>query len=362
MESLESFFTDLLSIEAPFSIKKVEKSLNENGQVENIVFEIEVDQAYRPNKNSIAHDHYERTWQHLNLFEYPCFIKCNVPVFKNKLTSKTKALEVPWARPNSGFTLLFEKHLLIHLKLTNCFTATASYFKIYPQRVRNVYDHYTLEDYQKREVEVAEQTGLDETSTKKGHNYISVFVNMETGKVIDIQDGKSSQAIQLFAKALKESGQKIEEIKDFSIDMSPAFISGLKKYFPNANITFDRFHVVKLINKYFENLLKKKSVNKELVEYHLNELNFIWQFNTTIEAAAFLTYWIDRTEHLFNMKTLVRSLNKHFEGIIQFADSKLTNGLLEGMNSKIQFIKRAARGYRNIENFKRMILFAFNSL
>ncbi|NRA48365.1 MAG: transposase, partial [Phaeodactylibacter sp.] len=80
------------------------------------------------------------------------------------------------------------------------------------------------------------------------------------------------------------------------------------------------------------------------------------------KAAAFLSYWADRTQDLFNMDRLCKSIYKHFQGIINFVESKVTNGLLERMNSKIQFIKRAARGYRYTDNFKRMILFAFGAL
>lgn len=362
MESLDVFFADLLSIHPPFSIKSVEKKLDESGQIQSISFEIEVDPAHRPNKNWIAHDHYQRKWQHLNLFEYPCFLNCNVPVYKDKYTGQTKALKVPWSRPNSGFTLLFEQHVLQHLRLTNCRAKTAKYFGVLPQRIKNIYDHYTLADYQKREVEAFQKMGCDETSTKKGHDYITIFANMETGQIVDIQDGKSSQAVLAFLKAIQESGQDPSIVKDFSIDMSPAFIAGVKKYFPNAQITFDRFHVVKLVNKYFDRLLKRKSVNKELVNYYLKEFDKIWQFSDKLEATAFLVYWIDAIKHHFNLKSLARSIDKHLNGIIQFTDSKLTNGLLEGINSKVQFIKRAARGYSNKENFKRMILFSFDQL
>ena len=144
--------------------------------------------------------------------------------------------------------------------------------------------------------------------------------------------------------------------------MSPAFISGVQEHFSNARMTFDRFHVVQLINKYFKPLWKSKSIDKQLLEYHLKELDQLWIQPNCQKAAAFLCYWMDRTKDLFKMDRLCKSIFKHFNGIINFVESNLTNGLLEGMNSKIQFIKRAARGYRYTENFKRMILFAFGAL
>jgi len=161
---------------------------------------------------------------------------------------------------------------------------------------------------------------------------------------------------------LRILGQPIENIKDFSLDMSPAFISGVKNYFSNARMTYDRFHVVQLINRYFKPLWKSKKIDKQLLEYHIQELDHLWIQLNCKQAAVFLMYWVDRTKDLFKMDRLCKSIYKHFKGIINFVESKVTNGLLEGMNSKIQFIKRAARGYRYTENFKRMILFAFGAL
>ncbi len=151
-------------------------------------------------------------------------------------------------------------------------------------------------------------------------------------------------------------------VKEFSLDMSPAFISGGTKHFPTARQTFDRFHVVRLINRYFKSLWRSKKIDKELLEFHIKELDQLWVQPNCTAAAAFLCYWGDRTKMLFKMSKLCRSIERHFDGIINFVESHVTNGRLEGMNNKIQFIKRAARGYRNKENFKHMILFSFGAL
>ena len=118
---------------------------------------------------------------------------------------------------------------------------TAKFFKIYPQRVRTIYDNYTLNRYEQLEAELASKIGLDETSTKNG-------------QILDIQDGRSSEVVANYAKELRVLGKPIESIKEFSIDMSPAFISGVKTHFSNARMTFDRFHVIQLINRYLKPL------------------------------------------------------------------------------------------------------------
>lgn len=361
MDQLHALFVESLGLEYPFSLDEVDKQ-TEEGKTSSITFTIKVDPAYRPSKFHSIHSYYEKCWQHLSMFQYPCYIKARLPVFKDSRSQKTAVIEVPWARKRSGFTLLFEQEVLDLLRLTNCQKTTAQFFDIYPQRVRTIYDNYTLDRYQQREAELAQKVGVDETSTKKGHSYISLFVNLKNGQVLDIQNGRSSQAIADYAKELKQLGKAINQVKEFSLDMSPAFISGIQKHFGEARMTFDRFHVVQLINRYFKPLWKSQNSDKQLLDYHLKELDQLWIQPNCQQAAAFLCYWADRTKELFNMNRLCKSIFKHFQGIINFVESKLTNGLLEGMNSKIQFIKRAARGYRYTENFKRMILFAFGAL
>lgn len=361
MDLLQALFIESLGLEYPFTLGKIDHQ-ELDGKTSSVTFTIEIDKEYRPSKFHTIHSYYEKSWQHLSMFQYPCYIKARLPVFKDSRTQKTAVLEVPWSRKGSGFTLLFEQEVLDLLRLTNCQKTTAKFFKLYPQRVRTIYDAYTLDRYEQREAQTAQKVGVDETSTKKGHTYISLFVNLENGQILDIQDGRSSQAIANYAKELRQLGKPISDTKEFSLDMSPAFISGVQQHFSTARMTFDRFHVVQLINRYFKPLWKSKTVDKQLLEYHLTQLDQLWIQPNCQQAAAFLSYWVDRTKELFKMDRLCKSIYKHFHGIINFVESKLTNGLLEGMNSKIQFIKRAARGYRYTENFKRMILFAFGAL
>jgi len=361
MDALYSLFTELLELESPFCLGLIEKSQTA-GKVSSITFTIEIDKDYRPSKFHNIHSYYEKTWQHLSLFQYPCFIKARLPVFIDKRTQKTEAIKVPWARKGSGFTLLFEDEVLALLRLCNCKKTTASFFNIYPQRVQTIYDNYTKDRYEQRAAQVAKKVGVDETSTKKGHEYITLFVDLENAQILDIQDGRSSDAIKNYAEELRVLGKSTETVKEFSLDMSPAFISGVQKNFSTARMTYDRFHVVQLINRYFKPLWRSKKIDHDLLDYHLKNLDQLWIQPNCKEAAAFLCYWKDRTKELFKMKRFCRSIDRHFNGIINFVESKVTNGLLEGINSKIQFIKRAARGYRYTENFKRMILFAFGAL
>jgi len=361
MDDLYSLFSELLEIEAPFSLGNIDKELLDK-KVQKITFTIEIDATYRPGKHYQIHSYYTKKWRHLSLFQYPCFIQARLPVFMDKRTGKTEVIKVPWARKGSGFTLLFEQEILDLLRLCNCKKTTAQFFDLYPQRVQTVYDAYTKSNYEQREPQVATKVGVDETSTKKGHDYITLFVNLENGQILDIQDGKSSDAVKNYAEELRILGKTPQSVEEFSLDMSPAFISGVKKHFSGARMTYDRFHVVRLVNRYFKPLWKSKKIDKELLDFHLKQFDQLWIQPNCQKAAAFFCYWIDRTKELYKMNRFCKSMLKHFNNIINFVESKVTNGLLEGMNNKIQFIKRAARGYRFKEDFKRMILFAFGAL
>ncbi len=361
MDDLHSLFSELLELESPFSLGQIDKEVVDK-KVKSITFTIEISKEYRPSKHHTLHSYYTKKWRHMSLFQYPCFIQARLPVFMDKRSRKTSVIEVPWARKNSGFTLLFEEEILDLLRLCNCKKTTAEFFNLYPQRVQTVYDAYTKDKYEQREPEVAKKVGVDETSTKRGHDYISLFVNLEDGEILDIQDGRSSEAVKNYAEQLRILGKSPQKVEEFSLDMSPAFTSGVKKYFSTARMTYDRFHVVQLVNRYFKPLWKSKKTDKQLLDFHLKQFDHLWIQSNCQKTAAFFCYWIDRTKELYKMTSFCKSMHKHFDSIINFVESKVTNGLLEGMNNKIQFIKRAARGYRYKENFKRMILFAFGAL
>ena len=181
--------------------------------------------------------------------------------------------------------------------------------------------------------------------------------------------------------------------------MSPAYISGIRNNFPDSSIVFDRFHIVKLLNEAMDKVRKaerrehqalkghkytflKKNKNLsaeqriakyELIEdypilgeaYRLKELfDDFWDFKDPEEATAFLAYWCDLTEEA-KIKPFIKFANTikaHWTGIVNYINANISNGILEGINNKIQLAKRRARGFRNIDNFIAMIYFIAGKL
>jgi transposase len=345
-----------------------------------------------------THDTRERKWRHLNFFEHECYIKCNVPRVRN-LEGKVGFVQVPWARKNSGFTLLFEALSMALIENEMPINKAAGLVREYPQRLWNIFNYWISRAYNADNQSTVTRIGIDETSTKKGHNYITVLADIDQRRVLFATPGKDQNTIVKIKEHLEDKGVKPEQITDACIDMSPSFISGLANNFPQTAITFDKFHVVKLLNEamdkvrkneYKEHLIlkghkytflkstkklspKQKSDREMLIEllpnigkaYQLKMLfSDFWDFKHRDEAASFLSYWCDLVEeaNIAPLNRFAQMIKSHWSGLINYIGAQIANGILEGINSKIQLAKRRARGYKNITNFINMVYFIAGKL
>ena len=345
-----------------------------------------------------VHDTIEREWQHLDFFQHRCILRARVPRIRNS-AGKVEQVKVPWARPLSGFTLLFEAFALCLVESEMPVKRAASVLKVYPQRVWKVFNYWIERAQKKDDQSQVETLGVDETSSKKGHAYVTLAADMQKRRVLFATPGKGAETMTQLAAHLKSKNVKPEQIKKICIDMSPAFISGVQKEFPAADIVFDRFHVNKMLNeamdevrrreraehealkrhKYTflknpENLTDKQKIQKAqlIIDYptlgeavRLKELfNDFWQFQDKELAMGWLAWWCEIVEEsaVQPFKKFVNTIKAHWTGIVNYVEAKISNGVLEGINSKIQLAKRRARGYRNIDNFINMIHFIAGKL
>lgn len=340
-----------------------------------------------------VYDTIERKWQHLNFFEHTCFLHCAVPRIKTS-DGKVTTVAVPWARPGSGFSLLFEAFVMALIEREMPVNGVAEMVDVYPQRVWTIFNHWVNEARESDTPSTITKLGVDETSTKKGHHYVTLGVDLDASRVIHACEGKGKETLDNIQQHLENKGVNQEQIKQISIDLSPAFIAGAAASFPSAEITFDRFHVVKLLNEAMDKVRKTERKEHESLKGHkytflknrenlsdkqekaLTELitlyptlgkayrlkvlfNDLWDMPDKPTAIAFLTQWQNEVESakIPAFMSFANTVKAHFSGIINFIESRITNGLLEGINSKIQLAKRRARGYRNIHNFINMIYF-----
>jgi len=343
-----------------------------------------------------AHDTVERSWQHLNFFQHHCYLHARVPRVKQK-DGKVQIQQVPWARSQSGFTLLFEAYSMLLIENEMPVSKAAQTMAVYPKRIWNVFNYWISKAHTEDKVEDVRQIGFDETSTKKGHNYVTTTVDLDKRRVLHVSEGKDASCIEKGVNYLNEKGIKTQDIENVCIDMSPAFISGCMKHLPEASMIFDRFHVVKEVNKAMDELRKLERKGNELLKgrkytflktkltpkikeekdllmeyypklgegYKLKELfNDFWDIKEKEEAESFLAFWCDLAidSKIQPFIKVANTIKAHWQGIINYTEKRISNGILEGINSKIQLAKKRARGYRNINNFINMIYFTCGKL
>lgn len=352
--------------------------------------------SHFPDATGIAcpvHDTVERKWQHLNFFEHHCYLHCSVPRIKNT-SGSVETVVVPWARPGSGFTLLFEAFAMALIEREMPINRVAELMGVNPNRVWRLFNHWVEKARQADDPSQLTRLGVDETSTKKGHNYVTLGVDMDAARVVHVCEGKGKARLQNIANHLERKGAANNQIKQLSMDLSPAFIAGAAKSFPAAQITFDRFHVVKLLNEAMNKVRaverkehdalkghkytflknrehlsnKQETALAEMLKlyptlgeaYRLKTLfNDLWEMPDKATATAFLTQWCNEV-HVAKIPALMQFSNTvkaHWSGILHFVETRLSDGILEGINSKVQLAKRRARGYRNLGNFINMIYF-----
>jgi transposase len=338
-----------------------------------------------------VYDTVEKTWRHLNFFQYKCYIHMRTPRTKCPKCGE-RLWTPPWARKQSGFTLLFEAFVMTLAK-GMAVSKISELVGEHDTKIWRIVRGHVTRAYARKTFTTAHQLGIDETSSRKGHNYVTVFADMESGNVLFATAGKDKKTVEAFTKELPKHEAKPEQIKDITMDMSPAFISGVAAMFPSASVTFDKFHVIQALNKAQDEVRRTEQSKNPLLKKtryiwlknpenltagqkkQLETLRFenlktakVYQMKLTFQdiyrnildgssADAAIKKWLSWAvrSRLEPIKQFAQMVKDHYAGILQYFDSRLTSGKMEGINSRIQGIKRRARGFRNINNFIAMI-------
>jgi len=396
MENSEQIFSIALGLQEPWSIKEI--IFDKENSILNIYLQFTKGSKFKMEDDIeyTAYDTVERSWQHLNFFQHKCYLHAKVPKVKQS-DGKIKTQVVPWARKGSGFTLLFEAFSMLLIENEMPVNKAAKVLQVYPNRLWNIFNYWISIAHNEDKIENLDKVGFDETSVRKGHNYITTAVDLDEKRILFAVEGKGADCIEKSVKYLEDKKVNIDAIKQVCIDMSPAFISGCVNYLPNASITFDKFHVMKEVNKAMDELRKLERKGNNLLKGHKytflknklspkirEERDFLlemypklgegyrfvqlfkefWNIRDKEEAEGYLAFWCDivTESKIFSFIKVVNTIKSHWSGIINYIESKINNGILESLNSKIQLSKKRARGYRNINNFINMIYFTCGKL
>lgn len=401
MENSKKIFEIALQLESPWFIKDVQfKAVGKtHGQLD-IYLDFTTGAKFHDETGALSpvHDTRTKTWQHLDFFQHTCYLHARVPRIKTSAGS-VRLVEVPWARANSGFTLLFEAFAMTLIECEMPVNSAAKILKVWAPRLWRVFDFWIGQARSTVDLNGLNKIGIDETSTKRGHNYVMLSADLVKRRVVFACPGKDESTIKHLCNYLKTKSIEPKKISHFSIDMSPAFISGIRKHFPDSAIVYDRFHIKKLLNESMDalrklerkehNLLKghkytflkkeeKLTADQKHAKFELMDLfptlgdgvRFVELFDDFFDlhdkeqAAAYLAWWCDQVEDsgIFPFIKFVNTVKAHWSGLVDWYDNKISNGILEGINSKVQLAKRRARGFRNIDNFINMIYFIAGDL
>jgi transposase len=346
-----------------------------------------------------AHDFAEKTWRHLNFFQHHCYLHARVPRTKCP-EHGVKRIEVPWARPGSDFTLLFEQAAMSLVKEMPVL-AVSRQLEISDKRLWRIVHHYVGRMLGELDLTGVTAVGVDETASRRGQRYVTVFLDMQRQQepVIFAVPGHGKAAITAFSAFLADHGGNPDNVVEVVCDMSQAFLSGVAEDLPNAEVTVDWFHIVQTFTKALDEVRKNERREKghpkalrwavlknpdngnltakqitalrELVADRgatgdawviKEKLRWIQKAPTPRAARWRITNYLNVMREavtgqalLHPMAKALATLERHAEQVVRRWISGLTNARLEGMNGLFQAARSRARGYRNETNFIAMI-------
>ena len=295
-----------------------------------------------------------------------------------------------FAKAKKRFTKSFEQYV-VELMRFSTIEHVAKFLRVSWSLIKNIHKAYLLREYQSPDLKSIQYIGVDEFSITKGHRYMTIFINLETGEIIHAIEGKSIENVTPFMLKLKKEATQLKAI---AMDMNAAYASAVRQFLPNVDIVFDRFHVVALLNTTIDEIRreqqakcnaaglrvikgmrflllsnyetldfkKQKSleclleVNKPIAIAHAmkEQIRLFWTKPSLTEGARFLGWWIiDTFESGINeLQKAGKTLLRHGMDLLNYFKHRITNGKTEGINNKIKTMKRQAYGFRDIDYFK----------
>ena len=240
----EELFRKLLGLEDPWVIKVIK--FDHQGKRVDIFMDFPSGSKFPCPVCGIPYGVYdteERTWRHLNIFQYPTYVHAREPRIKCNEHGK-KTIDLPWARKGSGFSLHFEA-MVVEMCREMPVSAVSRIVEINEDSVCRILKHYVDQARKEQDLSDISVLGIDEFSVEKHHVYVTLFYDIKNSRVIHIERGKESDVFERFIT------------KHPFLD--PSYISGVREYFPNSSIVFDHFHVIKMMNDTLDRIRRKEA-------------------------------------------------------------------------------------------------------
>lgn len=339
-----------------------------------------------------TYDTRERTWRHLDIWQYETVVHC--------------AVRMPWeVRPNSHFTALFEVQVLVMALSGMTVAAIASRVREGDARVWALLRRAVAEARGSADYSAVERVGIDGTARRRGQSYISTMVDLDARRVVAVTEGRDRGSVGRLCDQLEERGGDRSRVLEVTRDMAEAYSLGVASEMPQAAQTVDRSRVMQLFSRATDRVRCRERRESEEKRAMLAGTKYVWlkrESNLTgrqlakraeldparsrprtaracqmaeamrdvyglpgRESAARaldrLCSWMMHS-NVPEMKVVAGTLRKEREGIPDWWRRGSTNAILEGLNSIVQSIERAARGFRNTGYFETMIFLRLGRL
>lgn len=342
-----------------------------------------------------CYDHVEpRTWRHLDAFGKRTELTCALPRGKCAQCGGVFRIKPPWEGEGKHFTRDFEAFTLT-LAREMPVKRVGEIVREDDTKLWRVIFAHVAKAYGALDLSELVHLGVDEASCRKGHDYLSVFVDLVKRRVVFATEGKDARTFELFVAELVQHNGHPKSITQVALDMSPAYTCGAREQLGNATIVYDKFHVTALVNEAVDEVRRKEVRNgaegsqaqlkktrylflknpenltpqeaarlEELDLKHLAtgqayemrlELQDIYGSKNPESARTRLTQWLAWVRRRANvmadllgpMLRVANTIEKNLEGVLAYWQDKLTTAFLEGLNSVFSAVKRKARGYRS---------------
>ncbi len=399
----KELYRQILGIQTPWTVTDIKLNL-EAGEVQ-VYVEQEGDAKQKCptcGASCPGYDKRERQWRHLDTCQLKTILVADLPRVQCA-DHGVISVHVPWAEPGSGFTALYEALVIDWLKEASI-QAVSRQLSISWNSIDGVMQRAVKRGLVRRKTEQPKHIGVDETSFRKGHDYVTVVSDQESGKVLHVADERKTASLEGYYETLTE-GQK-KGIESITMDMWPAYIKATLENIPTARskIAFDKFHVAQYLggavdkvrrqehkalmaegwedlkgSKYdwltnLGNLSRKRQRSFKLLRESTLKTARAWAIKN---MAMHLWHYVSRTwaekgwkqwyawairSRLEPIKKVAKIIKKHLWGIVNAIVLKVSNGPSESINSRIKMIKIRARGFRNKERYRNAIYFHLGGL
>ena len=363
------------------------------------------------NARSVAgYDHApERRWRHLNVCQLESEIVCSLPRGQCKACQKVYTVRAPWEGRSRGLTQEFEAFALTLMREMPVKKAGEILGETDQKLWRVLFAHVDAA-WSELSWEDVVWVGADEMNRKKGHNYLTVFVDLVARRVLLAVEGKDATVWERFSEQLLQHNGHPKAITQIAIDMSPAYQKGVRENLGNAQVVFDKFHVVTQVVQAVEEVRRKETRQDALAREQLERTSWLWRKNPERWTAGEQERWAQLKDKplvtglayamrlelqaayasrtagqargrfqdwccwvraeaqalpsglLEPMRKAAAMVERHLEGILAHWTQGLTTAFLEGLNSLFSATKRKARGYRSTEYQIAMLYFVAGKL